>query len=157
MTNENRPIQNDVMDTYSVVMRAQGIIQDTMVKASQNQKMIAKNPYQTAIKKVLCVCSAGVLRSPTMANILHKKYGYNTRSCGIALEYALIPISEALIEWADEVICVEKSISDLIPNKYNNGTNIYTLNIPDNFSYMDEKLQEMILEQYGNKSLVKTL
>jgi len=32
------------------------------------------NPYQTKAKKVLCLCSAGMLRSPTIANTLHKEY-----------------------------------------------------------------------------------
>ncbi len=29
------------------------------------------NPYQGSAKKVLCVCSAGMLRSPTAANVLY--------------------------------------------------------------------------------------
>ena len=44
------------------------------------------NPYQGTDKKLLFVCSAGLLRSATAANLFAKK-GYNTRGCGSA-EYA---------------------------------------------------------------------
>ena len=60
-----------------------------------------KNPYQGRDKRVLCVCSAGLLRSPTIAKVLVMN-GYNTRSCGCR-DYALIQIDNVLIEWADIV------------------------------------------------------
>lgn len=57
------------------------------------------NPYQGKDLRYLFVCSAGLLRSPTAANVA-LDLGYNTRSCGSAFNYALIPISVNLVHWA---------------------------------------------------------
>ena len=73
-----------------------------MIKASRNQSFNVHNYSQGITKKVLTVCSAGLLRSATLQNVLIKEYGYNVRNCGTIESYALIPISEALVIWADE-------------------------------------------------------
>jgi predicted protein tyrosine phosphatase len=62
------------------------------------------NPYQGTSTRLLFVCSAGLLRSPTAANVA-TKLGFNARSCGSA-DYALIGLSINLIEWADKIIFV---------------------------------------------------
>ena len=54
------------------------------------------NEYQGDSKRIVCVCSVGILRSPTLANILIKQ-GYNVRACGSCIELALIPLSANLI------------------------------------------------------------
>ena len=77
-----------------------------MIIAKLNQLANVGNPFQGKAKKVLCVCSAGLLRSPTLANVLHRQFGFNTRAVGYCQEYALIPISQALIWWADEIVFV---------------------------------------------------
>lgn len=106
-----------------------------------------KNPYQGNYRRVLCVCSAGLLRSPTAAVVLAKEYKYNTRACGIH-DYALIQFDEVLGLWADEIVCVEESIANLIPEQYKGK--VVTLNIPDQYDYMNPELQELIKEQYDN-------
>ena len=117
----------------------------------------AFNPYQGKERKVLCLCSAGLLRSPTAANVLHQQYGYNTRAAGVAEEYALIPVDEVLLEWADEIVCVEPSVRDRLlnwmggdglPDNERWTKKITVLNIPDNFSWNDSKLRKLIIEQY---------
>lgn len=114
----------------------------------------AFNPYQGKERKVLCLCSAGLLRSPTAANVLHQEYGYNTRAAGVATEYALIPVDDVLLSWADEIVCVEPSVKDRLFSDYGEGVpeeftkKITVLNIPDNFSWNDPKLREIIIEQY---------
>lgn len=65
----------------------------------------AKNPHQGTAPRILCVCSAGLLRSPTIANFLAGK-GYNTRAVGISEEYALIPMTPLLYYWADIIVTV---------------------------------------------------
>ena len=65
------------------------------------------NPYQGNATRLLFVCSAGLLRSPTGAAVAVKR-GYNARSCGSHMEYALIPLSVNLIEWAQKIIFVQK-------------------------------------------------
>ena len=112
------------------------------------------NPYQGDVKKVLCVCSAGLLRSPTTAHVLNQKFGYNTRAVGVNSDYALIPIDIVHISWADEIVCMDivqkAAIENIVKESQMdpNFINIKVLNIPDRFSYMDEELVDMILESY---------
>jgi len=112
------------------------------------------NPYQGQYKKVLCVCSAGLLRSPTAANVIHKEFGYNTRAAGITPDYALVPIDEVLLTWADEIVCMEdwqrNQLQTLI-EEFDLNTPINCLNVPDEFAFMDPKLQELILTAYKAK------
>lgn len=62
-----------------------------------------KNHSQTPAKRLLFVCSAGMLRSPT-AQIVASQMGYNARACGSSIKMALIPLSVNLIKWADHII-----------------------------------------------------
>lgn len=104
------------------------------------------NPYQGTAKKVLCVCSAGLLRSPTAAVVLQQKYGYNTRSCGIH-DYALIQYDEVLEHWADEIVVVNGNLAlDFNFPK----DKLIVLDIPDMYDYMNPELQNIIIEQYEN-------
>ena len=104
------------------------------------------NPYQTKAKRVLCLCSAGLLRSPTTAVVLQRDFGYNTRSAGVNEEYALILADDVLYNWADEIVAVEKSIANRVPKEWKNK--VITLAVPDIYSYMDKELQIRIKEQY---------
>jgi predicted protein tyrosine phosphatase len=67
----------------------------------------AQAPYNNSLqgpsKRLLFVCSVGLLRSPTCANVA-TKMGFNARSCGSEQDIALIPITANLIEWADRII-----------------------------------------------------
>lgn len=106
-----------------------------------------KNPYQGTSKKVLCVCSAGLLRSPTVALVLSQSpYNFNTRACGLEKEFALIPIDEVLLEWADEIVCM--SVDQQIRLKEMTTKPVYNLSIPDRFEYRDLELIELIKERY---------
>ena len=98
------------------------------------------------------MCSAGLLRSATLQNMLIKEYGYNCRNCGTEESYSLIPISEALLLWADEIVFVNKANYnsvrwDLAEMKIDESK-IFTLNIPDNYSFNDPKLVEICKQQY---------
>ena len=77
-----------------------------------------------------------LLRSPTIAKEL-LLLGYNTRSCGCQ-DYALIPIDEVLIEWADVVVFADKEHKTTVnQTQCLSGKEIYILDIPDNFGYND--------------------
>ena len=126
-----------------------------MENATRNQLSNVSNSFQGNAKKVLCVCSAGLLRSPTVANVLHQELGYNTRAVGTSREYALIPITEALVAWADEIVFVDEDCKVYISkpdweliNEWNPKE--VTLNIPDNYNWNDKALRDIILEQYVN-------
>ncbi len=127
------------------------------------------NPYQTDAKRILTVCSAGLLRSPSTAVVLNREFGYNCRSCGIDSNYALVPISHALIHWADEVVVMEQwmvnGVKDIIRAIFD-GANadamidsktIICLNIKDSYGYMDEKLQELIVDKYNEVETASAL
>ena len=106
------------------------------------------NEYQGQSPRWLFVCSAGLLRSPTGAAMAIKR-GINARSCGSNFNFALIPCSANLINWAQKIIFVNgenlwqlednflghKDLLEQIEQKQ------IVLNIPDNFEYMDAELQ----------------
>lgn len=127
---------------------------------TRNQSGVIFNSYQGQAKKVLCVCSCGILRSPTMAVILSQApYNFNTRAVGIDKDFALIPISDQLIVWADEVLCSDEKQKDIILSmikeiegelgkKY--PGKVYNLNIPDYYGYMEETMILAIKERYDN-------
>ena len=105
------------------------------------------NHYQGSDPRWLFVCSAGLLRSPTGAALAIKK-GLNARSCGSAIEYALIPISANLIMWAEKIVFVnEENYHEALElfKDYQMLHNLLTvrslvLDIPDIFNYNDPEL-----------------
>jgi predicted protein tyrosine phosphatase len=114
-----------------------------------------KNPNQGKYKKVLCVCSAGLLRSPTAAVVLAAEpFNYNTRAVGVVDDYALLSIDQVLVEWADEIVCMHTSITEKLRRVIGvdtlSNSEIVTLNIPDQYEYRDPNLMKMIGEQYSN-------
>lgn len=133
---------------------------------NRNKWHNVSNPHQNIekYKRVLCVCSAGLLRSPTIARVLQEKYGYNTRAAGISIEYALIHADSYLVEWADEIVCADISHEEYIRLQHTGLVSslglsidipppIKTLNLPDEFGYMDEELCKLILERYKDDPL----
>lgn len=113
----------------------------------------AKNPFQTQAKRVLCVCSAGLLRSPTAANVLHSSFGYTTRSAGTSREYALIPVDKALMHWADEIVCMDLDQAAILEARFVeydlSRVPIIVLSIPDCFEWDHPELRENILDAYN--------
>ena len=128
------------------------------MNSTYNRLGNSRNIYQGTDKRVLCVCSAGLLRSPTAANVLHKEFGYNTRACGVSEEYALIILDEVLISWADEIVFMDKEhyrtasglYSENMKNKF-----IYVLGVPDRYKYMDPELQKLILKYYNDAKMLE--
>lgn len=119
------------------------------IKSSRNRLANVNNKYQGDAKRVLCVCSAGLLRSPTAALVLSQKpFNYNTRAAGLESEYALIPVDEALVEWAQEIVCMSQDQVDCIMENYDPAVPVYNLDIPDHFSYGDPELMDMIKKSY---------
>lgn len=104
------------------------------------------NPFQGNDKKVVFVCSAGLLRSATAARIYARKY--NTRAAGSA-PYALVPLSTNLIVWADEIVFVNKeNYQEVLKTVNLDGKVIKVLDIPDEYEHMHPKLIQYFQEQY---------
>ena len=127
----------------------------------RNQLGVVFNAYQGNHRKVLTVCSAGCLRSPTAAHILSSPpWNFNTRCAGTSQEYAIVPVTEALVVWADDIVVMDEHqfryIMD-IQNKLAEEADhmfeyeykpIHNLHIEDEFSYRDPKLVEIMTEKF---------
>ena len=120
----------------------------TLTEAIFESKSPWSNPYQGDDRKVLFVCSAGILRSATAARIYAKKH--NTRCAG-SHNYALIPVTSDLLLWANEVVFVNPENFE-ITNKHFKldefPCQVMVLEIPDQYEHMHPKLIEAFKEQY---------
>lgn len=121
-----------------------------MIESKRNQLGNAKNSFQGDTLKALCVCSAGLLRSPTIAKVLSAHYNYNVRACGTDQEYALIPISTALLHWADLVVFADREHYEDVREYMNSGKRHIILDLPDDYSYDDEQLVQLVREKLKN-------
>lgn len=115
--------------------------------------------------RIVFVCSAGMLRSPTAARVAGE-YGINARSAGSHLHYALIPLSANLIKWAHWVVFINPE------NELEVRTNIQDVDlleelqsksivwdIEDWYNYMDDGLVRalrMKIEETFDVSLTET-
>lgn len=112
---------------------------------------VVKNPYQGRDKKVLFVCSMGILRSATGARLYAKKY--NTRSAGTYPD-ALVPVTGVLLNWADEVVFVNKENFDHVMKSIDERhaevltLKVKVLDIPDTFEHMHPKMVQAFRDQY---------
>jgi predicted protein tyrosine phosphatase len=113
---------------------------------------VIDNPYQGKDKRVVFVCSMGILRSATAARIYAHKY--NTRSAGTWND-ALIQLDEKLMQWADEIVFVNRHNYEQIRDSYweqhidiDEEFNIKVLDIPDSYDHMHPELIQAFEEQY---------
>lgn len=118
-----------------------------------NRLANAQNQFQGKRKRVLCVCSAGLLRSPTIAWVLsNEPYGFNVRAAGVATEYALVPVDNVLLDWADEIVCAEEDHAVQVRamlEKFGGAsqlidTPVHVLSVPDRYKFRDPELVELV-------------
>jgi predicted protein tyrosine phosphatase len=125
-----------------------------MSQSTMNRIHNSSNPYQKDFKKVLCVCSAGLLRSPTAALVLSQDpYNFNTRAAGIEESYALIAVDEVLLRWSDEIVCMTEQHERALRAKFaeqlkEDSPVILTIGVPDIYAYRDAKLIALIAANY---------
>ncbi|KPL15163.1 hypothetical protein AMJ74_02030 [candidate division WOR_3 bacterium SM1_77] len=110
------------------------------------------NVWQGETKRVLTVCSANMLRSPTMQVVLSAPpFNYNTRSCGI-YDFALVPITRELLDWTDEIVCADtehaERVVHLIHAHKIKDKPVVNLRIPDHYEYRNPELIRLITERY---------
>lgn len=117
-----------------------------------NRLANSKNEFQGRYKRVLCVCSAGLLRSPSAAVVLSQEpYNFNTRAAGLEKTFALVPVDRVLLEWADQVVCMteeQKTVLDGRLLALGKSTKVIALNIEDSYAYRDPELMKLIREKY---------
>lgn len=127
----------------------------------RNQLGVLFNAYQGKFKKVLTVCSAGCLRSPTAAHILSSEpWNFNTRCVGTSKEYAIVPVTEALIVWADVILVMDWEQQRQINEMQNKMAaevdvmmdyeykQVINLEIEDDYDYRHPKLVEIMTEKF---------
>lgn len=128
--------------------------------SDMNRKWNSKNEFQGKYKRVLCVCSAGLLRSPTTAWVLsNEPYNFNTRAAGLSEGIALIQVDNVLLEWADEIVCMDEYQQKVL--KEQTTKPVHNLKVGDNFEYRDKGLVAIIKirakEIWENKNEIKTV
>ena len=115
------------------------------------------NEFQGSYRRVLCVCSAGMLRSPTIALVLSQDpFNYNTRSAGTNDRLAVVELTDRLLVWADEVVCADTEHAQVVTKrlqKLDLDTPIVNLGIPDIYDYRDERLMEIIYVSYRRATM----
>jgi predicted protein tyrosine phosphatase len=112
------------------------------------------NQYQGQAPRWLFVCSAGLLRSPTGAAMAVQR-GINARSCGSNFNYALVPCSANLINWAQKIVFVNRENLWQLEDNFLGHKELLAqieqkqivLNIPDNFEYMEPQLQQFFHDE----------
>jgi predicted protein tyrosine phosphatase len=120
-----------------------------------NRIHTAGNPCQGPFKRVLCVCSAGLLRSPTAAVVLSQEpFNFNTRAAGCH-DYALVPVDEVLIHWADEIVVMEdrhhSKLDFDFPQISALNKKVIVLGVPDDYPYRDPGLMKLIANRYDHR------
>lgn len=113
---------------------------------------VVRNPYQGTDKKVVFVCSMGILRSATGARLYAHKY--NTRTAGTYAD-ALIPLTPILVAWTDELIFVNRENYNSFLKKVDVDVyesdiahKVKVLDIPDQYEHMHPELIKAFNEQY---------
>jgi len=124
-----------------------------MSKFLMNRLANSNNHFQGTYKRVLAVCSAGLLRSPTTAFVLSQEpYSYNTRAAGLVEDFALVPVDQVLLTWAQEIVCMnedqKKQLEERLCNFKLGGRPVISLDIPDSYAYRDPELVELIKTNY---------
>lgn len=114
----------------------------------------ASNKFQGKYKRVLAVCSGGLLRSPSIAHTLASEpYNYNTRSVGTDPDYALNILDQVLLEWADEIVCADTEHEVEVRRQLNDigitRKTVVCLKLPDVYPYRDRKLVHLIKKRYN--------
>ena len=95
---------------------------------------------------VLFVCSRNQWRSRTAETVFKDSKHHVVESAGTE-NGARIKVSEELIEWADIIFVMEKRHKERLQQKFDQSLDekkIITLDIHDNYRYMDEELIETL-------------
>lgn len=121
-----------------------------------NRTYNLSNPYQGNYKKVLTICTAGLLRSPTAAVVLASQpFCFNTRSVGIDDPIALTKVDNFLLYWADEIVVMDTHQESLVRSRLNSAATafgdeslknkpVHNFKIPDKYPYRDPELMKLI-------------
>ena len=97
--------------------------------------------------KVLFICSANCDSSPTAEKVFGRYSGLETWSTGIMKNDETI---DGCLRWADAIVVMEKHHKEYICKHFAEAIDekpIFTLDIPDNYFYMQDSLVSLIQER----------
>ncbi|MBQ3918718.1 MAG: protein tyrosine phosphatase [Oscillospiraceae bacterium] len=95
---------------------------------------------------ILFICSQNKRRSLTAERMFDGVNGHSVRSAGTESN-ARIKVTAGMIKWADIIFCFEKKHLRRIRERFSDelcGKDTITLNIPDEYGYMDDELQDIL-------------
>ena len=95
---------------------------------------------------ILFICSRNQWRSRTAETIFKNNQKHNVKSAGTENE-ARIRVTEKLINWADLIFVMEKRHKERLRDKFGvviDDKEIVTLDIKDDYKYMDTELIEAL-------------
>ncbi|MGA2250958.1 low molecular weight protein tyrosine phosphatase family protein [Terracidiphilus sp.] len=99
--------------------------------------------------KVLFICSANVLRSPTAEAVFSRYEGIEASSAGINAD-AETPVSADLIEWADVIVAMEQHHAQFLQERFGyllRRRRVAVLGIPDRYDLMDPELVQLLKDK----------
>jgi predicted protein tyrosine phosphatase len=102
-------------------------------------------------QKLLFVCSQNKLRSLTAEKMLDSNPDFAVKSAGTE-HNARQKITAGMIGWADMIFVMERKHRDRLNQKFREeirGKQVITLNIPDDFDFMQPELIEILEHRLG--------
>lgn len=96
--------------------------------------------------KLLFICSRNKWRSLTAEKVFEQYGMYEVRSAGTE-DNARIKVTAGHIGWADLIFVMEKKHAGRLKEKFYQeiiGKQVIRLDIPDDYTYMDEELIELL-------------
>jgi predicted protein tyrosine phosphatase len=103
-------------------------------------------------QNILFVCSRNQWRSPTAEQVWRRHPRLNVRSGGTS-PGARHTVSEADIDWADVVFVMEQKHKSRLVAEFTglmDNKPVHVLDIPDDYTYMDPELVELLEQSVGN-------
>jgi predicted protein tyrosine phosphatase len=103
------------------------------------------------LKRALFICSQNRLRSPTAEQLFSSWPGVETDSAGLGND-AIVPLSPEQIAWANIIFVMEKVQKKRLSSKFSahlNGKRVICLDIPDEYSYMQPELIQLLEAKVG--------
>ena len=92
---------------------------------------------------ILFICSQNKWRSRTAEEIFKNNGLHQVRSAGTK-KTARVTINQKLIDWSDILIVMENKHKSFIKERFENLPKIITLDIPDDYQFMDPELIEIL-------------
>lgn len=102
-------------------------------------------------RRLLFICSKNKWRSPTAERLWYRVPGFEARSAGTA-RAAVRTVRLEDIQWADDIFVMEDKHAKRLRADFRQDMThkrLHTLDIPDDYQFMDEELQGLLKEKVG--------